>query len=70
MKTLGIVLIVLGVLAFIYTGFTYTTKETVADVGPIEVKADRERTIGWPPIVGVILVIGGIIMVVADRRGR
>lgn len=70
MKTLGIILIVLGIIAFIYTGFTYTTKETVAEVGPIEVKADRENTIGWPPIVGIILVIGGVIMVVADRRGR
>jgi uncharacterized membrane protein len=70
MKTLGIILIVLGILAFVYTGFTYTSKETVAEVGPLEVKADRERTIGWPPIVGVVLVIGGIVMVMADRRGR
>lgn len=70
MKTLGIILIVLGVLAFIYTGFTYTTEETVAEVGPLELKADRERTIGWPPIVGVILVIGGIVLMVTDRRGR
>ncbi len=70
MKTLGIVLIVLGVAALIYTGFSYTTEETVAEVGPIEVTAEKERTIGWPPIVGVLLVVGGIIMVVADRRGR
>lgn len=70
MKVLGVILIVLGVLAFIYTGFTYTTEETVAEVGPIEIEAERERTIGWPPLVGVILVIGGVIMIVADRRGR
>ena len=70
MKTLGIVLIVLGILAFIYTGFTYTTDETVAKVGPIEVEAERERTIGWSPIVGIILVVGGVIMIVADKKGR
>ncbi len=63
-------MIVLGVLAFIYTGFSYTTKETVAEVGPIEINADRERTLSWPPIVGIVLVIGGIVMVVADKRGR
>jgi uncharacterized membrane protein len=70
MKNLGIVLIVLGILAFIYTGFSYTSKETVAEVGPLELKAERERTIGWPPIVGVVLVIGGIVMILADKRGR
>ncbi|WP_187262696.1 DUF308 domain-containing protein [Pontibacter beigongshangensis] len=70
MRILGIILIVLGVLAFIYTGFSYTTKETVAEVGPIEINADRERTLSWPPIVGIVLVIGGIVMVVADKRGR
>ncbi|WP_299701660.1 DUF308 domain-containing protein [uncultured Pontibacter sp.] len=70
MKTLGIVLIVLGIAAFIYTGFTYTSKETVAEVGPIEVKAERERTIGWPPIVGVVLVVGGIIMLLIDKKSR
>lgn len=70
MKALGIVLIVLGIAAFIYTGFNYTTKDTVAEVGPIEVKAEREHTVSWPPIVGIVLVIGGIIMIVADRRSR
>jgi uncharacterized membrane protein len=68
MRSIGIILIVLGVLAFIYTGFTYTTKETVAEVGPLELKADRERTIGWPPIAGALLVVGGIVMVFADKR--
>ena len=70
MKTLGVVLIVLGIIAFIYTGFNYTTKETVAEVGPIEVKAEKEHTIAWPPIVGIVLVIGGIIMIMMDRKGR
>lgn len=70
MKTLGIVLIVLGIAAFVYTGFNYTTKETVAEVGPIEVKAEKEHTVAWPPILGIVLVIGGIIMIVADKKGR
>ncbi len=68
MRAIGIILIVLGVLAFIYTGFTYTTKETVAEVGPLELQADREKTIGWPPIAGAILVVGGIVMVFADKN--
>jgi uncharacterized membrane protein len=68
MKTLGIVLIILGILAFLYTGFTYTKKEKVVDVGPLEVSADKQKTVSWPPIVGIVLVIGGVVAVVADRR--
>jgi uncharacterized membrane protein YidH (DUF202 family) len=68
MKTLGIVLIVLGILALIYTGFTYTKKEKVVDIGPLEVSADKQKTVSWPPLVGIALVIGGVVAVLADKR--
>jgi uncharacterized membrane protein YidH (DUF202 family) len=70
MKLLGVILIVLGIAALIYTGFTFTTKETVAEVGPLELKADREHTVSWPPIIGVVLVVGGIVIILAERRAR
>jgi len=68
MKTIGIVLIILGILAFIYTGFTYTKKEKVVDIGPLEVSADKQKTVSWPPLVGIVLVIGGVVAVLADKR--
>ena len=71
MKTLtllGIVLIVLGVAALAYQGFTYTTRETVIDIGPIKATADREKTIPLPPILGIVAVAGGVALMIAGSR--
>ena len=48
----GLVLIVLGLVALAYQGITYTTREKVIDIGPIEATADRQRTIPLPPSSG------------------
>src|SRR5687767_168770 len=71
MKTLtllGIVLIVLGLAALAYQGFTYTTRETVIDIGPIKATADREKTIPLPPILGIVAVAGGVALMIAGSR--
>jgi hypothetical protein len=67
---LGVVLIVLGVLALAYQGITYTTRETVLDVGPIEATAERERTIPLPPVLGAVAVAAGVIVLVVGGRRR
>lgn len=71
MKTLsllGIVLIVLGLGALVYQGFTYTTRETVIDIGPIKATAERERTFPLPPILGIVAVAGGVALMIAGSR--
>ncbi|HYG40158.1 MAG TPA: DUF308 domain-containing protein [Cytophagales bacterium] len=68
MKSFGIILIVLGIIAFIYTGFTYTQTEKVLDVGPLEVNQEKEKTVSWPPLVGIALIAGGVIAIVVDKR--
>ena len=70
MKLLGIVLIVLGLAALVYQGFTYTTRETVIDIGPIEATAERENTVPLPPIFGVVAVAAGVAMLVVGARKR
>jgi len=67
-KTIGIVLLIAGAAMLIWTGFTYTKKEKVIDAGPIQVSADRQHTVNWPPYAGGILVIGGIILLVTSKR--
>jgi len=66
----GIVLIVLGLAALVYGGITYTSRETVIDIGPIQATADRERTFPLPPVAGVVAVAGGIALLVAGMRKR
>ena len=54
----GIVLIVLAVIAFSYQGITYTKREKVLDIGPIEATAEKKETIPLPPILGAAALIG------------
>jgi len=65
---IGIILIVLGVIAFAYQGITYTTREKVVDIGPLEISADTEKTFPLPPIVGGIALVGGIVLLVMGSR--
>lgn len=67
-RTLGILLLVIGIAMLIWTGFTYTKKEKVVDAGPIQVSADKEKSVNWPPYAGGILVIGGIILLVTGKK--
>jgi hypothetical protein len=68
MKTLGIILIVLGALMMAVTGFNYVTKEKVVDLGPLEINKEKDHPIQWSPIVGGILFVGGIIALAANKK--
>ena len=64
----GVVLLVLGLAALAYQGFSYTTRETVLEVGPIHATAETEKTVDIPPIAGVAAVAAGLILLVASRK--
>jgi uncharacterized membrane protein len=70
MKAIGIVLIALGLAALAYQGFTYTSRETVVDIGPLHATADREKTVPLPPIVGGVAVATGVVLLVLGARRR
>ncbi len=67
-KLLGIVLIILGVVAFAYQGITYTTQEKVLDIGPLKATVEKEKTIPLPPLVGGAALIGGIVLLLVGTR--
>jgi uncharacterized membrane protein HdeD (DUF308 family) len=64
----GIVLIVVGVLALVYQGITYTTHENVFKLGPIEANKEERKTIPLPPVIGGIALVAGVALVVAGSR--
>jgi drug/metabolite transporter (DMT)-like permease len=68
MKPLGLILVVLGVLALVYQGFTYTTQKKVLDVGPIQATKQEHHTVPLPPILGALALIGGVIILASDRK--
>ena len=64
----GIILIVIGIVAFAYQGITYTTREKVVDIGPIQMTAEKTKTLPLPPIVGGIALVGGIVLLVLGNK--
>lgn len=65
---IGIILIVLGIVALAYQGFTYTTKEKVVDIGPLKVETEREKTVPLPPILGGLAIAAGVVLVIVGGR--
>jgi uncharacterized membrane protein YidH (DUF202 family) len=67
-KNIGFVIIIIGAIMVFYTGFNYVTTEKVVDIGPIEINKQQSHPVQWSPIVGVVLVIGGVVLVVKDKK--
>ncbi len=67
---LGIALLVLGVLALAYQGFSYTVPKKAVDIGPLQVTKEERHTVPLPPILGALALIGGIAVLLMDRRDR
>jgi hypothetical protein len=68
-KTLGMILIALGLAGLVWGGFTYTTREKVVDLGPIDISRDKTHSIPLPPIFGAVALIGGIVLLITDKTG-
>ena len=64
----GVLLNLVGVAALVYQSVTYTSRETVIDIGPVHATAERERTLPLPPLVGIAAVAGGVALLVAGIR--
>ena len=65
---LAIGLIVAGIAALAYQGFTYSTREKVVDIGTVHVMADKTRSVSLPPILGLIAIVGGVLLLTVGNR--
>ena len=66
----GILLIALGGLALAYQGFNYTHQEKVLDVGPIHATAEKQERVSIPPVLGGLVLVGGIALLVVGARKK
>jgi hypothetical protein len=64
----GIALIVLGVIGLALGGFSFTRKEKVVDLGPIEATADKKESVPIPPLLGALAIVGGVVILAAGAR--
>jgi len=67
-KLIGLLLIVFGVVALAVGGISYTKREKVIDLGPIQATAEKQKTIPLSPLAGFASIAGGIVLVVAGSR--
>ena len=65
---IGVGLILLGIVAFTYQGITYTSREKIIDIGPIQATADTQKTIPLSPLLGGLVLVGGIALVVVGAK--
>jgi hypothetical protein len=70
MAWVGVLVIVLGGLALAYQGFTYTHQEKILDVGPIHATAEKQDHVFIPPILGALVLTGGIALLVFGARKK
>ena len=62
MKILGIVLVVLGLIAILYGGVSWTHRDTVVDAGPIQITKDKKETLPLSPIAGGVMLVAGAVL--------
>ena len=68
-RTVGLALVVVGIVALVWGGIFWTDRDTVIDAGPLEVTTAEREGVSVPPVLGIISLVGGILLlVVPDRR--
>jgi hypothetical protein len=64
----GTLLLAFGLVALVYQGITYRSRDTVIDIGPVHATTEREHTLPVPPVLGVAAVIGGVVLLLGGAR--
>ena len=67
-KTLGMILVALGLAGLAWGGFSYTTRERLVDLGPIHASREKTHNVPLPPIAGAAALLGGIVLLVAGKK--
>lgn len=68
-RIIGLVLVVIGIVALVWGGVFWTDRETVLDAGPLEVTTEEREGVAFPPVLGIIALVGGIVLLaIPDRR--
>ena len=68
MKTLGIILIVVGGIMTVFTGFNVITKKKVVDLGAVEINKEEKTPIYWSPITGAVLLAAGVVILLVGKK--
>jgi hypothetical protein len=68
MRTAGIIILIVGILITVYSGFSFITKKKVVDVGSIEITKDEKHNVNWSPYAGVGVIVVGVVIILTGRK--
>ena len=67
-KSVGFIVIIIGIIMMAYTGFNYVTTDKVVDLGAIQISKKKNHLVEWSPIIGVVLVFGGVVAIAMSKK--
>jgi len=68
-KTIGVIIMAIGLLMTLYTGFNYVTREKLIDIGDVHMSMDQNHTTNWSPFIGIgVIVIGGVVFLAGKKK--
>jgi uncharacterized membrane protein YidH (DUF202 family) len=70
MKTVGIVLIIIGIVMMVFRSFNFTSEKKVADVGPVEINKQENHTVNWPLYAGIVVTVAGVVVLLAGNKNK
>ncbi|MBN1989329.1 MAG: hypothetical protein JW783_08040 [Bacteroidales bacterium] len=69
MKNVGLIILAIGLVVTLITGFRFVTREKVVDIGDLKISRNKNHAITWSPLVGIaVMVVGGGIFLVGNKK--
>ena len=69
-RTVGVILIAIGIVALVWGGISWTREKTVVDLGPLEARAETRETVPLPPVLGGLALVAGVVLLIVPARRR
>ena len=70
MKGLGIVLVIIGIVMMVFRSINFTQEKKVADIGPLEINKQEQKTVNWPLYAGIVVTVAGVIILVSANKNK
>jgi uncharacterized membrane protein HdeD (DUF308 family) len=70
MKGIGIALIIIGIVMMVFRSINFTQEKKVADIGPLEINKQEEKTVNWPLYAGIVVTVAGVVVLVTANKSK
>ena len=70
MKTVGIILVIIGIVMMVFRSINFTQEKKVVDLGPLEINKKEEKTVNWPLYAGIVVTVAGVVVIVSSKKSN